>query len=81
MRKIDIVKLFLRLDNLEFELLKYIYRTLGEMSAPVNFFEAAVALSAEKDDVRRACKRLVNAKVLLVDGENFRISEAVLKEE
>lgn len=81
MRKIEIKVLFQRLCGLEYELLKYINRTQGEASAPVNFFEAAIALSVDKDDIRKACTRLVQKKVLLVEGENFKIDEAIYKDE
>lgn len=81
MRKINVKEVFIRLSGFEYELLKYIYRTQGESPAPVNFYEAATALSAEKDAVRRGLKRLVDAKILLVDGEKFRIDEVVLKNE
>lgn len=79
MRRIDEVKLFLKLCNLEYELLKYINRTQGEDAAPLNIFEAATALYITKADVRRALKRLVEAKALIADGEKFQISSEVLR--
>ena len=81
MRKIDVKKLFQRLIALEYELLKYVNRTQGNAAAPLNFNEAAVALSVDKDAVLRACKRLVDAKMLIAEGENFKINEEVYKDE
>lgn len=81
MHKIDVKELFQRLNGFEYELLKYINRTQGAKSAPVNFYEAATALSAENADVRRACKRLVESKVLIVEGENFKINEEIFKKD
>ncbi len=81
MRNFDVKKLFQSLCGFELELLKYINRTQGEASAPLNIIEAAVALSTDKNAVRRALKRLVESKVLLVNGENFQINEEVFKKE
>ncbi len=79
MRNIDAVKLFKKLCGVENEFLKYIIRTQGEAWAPINFYEAAVSLGLNKDDVRRACKRLVDANVLLADGENFQVNEEIFQ--
>ncbi len=81
---IDVKELFNRLCGFEYELLKYINRTQGEDPAPINFSEAAIALSSEKSEVRRAIKRLVKAEVLIADGddgENFKINWEVFKSE
>lgn len=83
MRKlIDVKELFNRLCGFEYELLKYINRTQGEEPAPINFSEAAIALSADKSKVRGAIKRLVKAELLIADGadgENFKINWEVFK--
>lgn len=79
MPKFDVIEIFNRLAGFEYELLKYIYRTQGEASAPINFYAAAEALSASKDDIRRAFKRLVDADILIVDGEAFKINNTTLK--
>ncbi len=80
MRKlIDVKELFNRLCGFEYELLKYINRTQGEESAPINFQEAAQSLSAGKSEVRQAIKRLVNSEVLIAEGENFKINWEVFK--
>ncbi len=76
---IDVKELFNRLCGFEYELLKYINRTQGEDPAPINFSEAAIALSSEKSEVRLAIKRLVKAEVIIVDGENFKINWEVFK--
>lgn len=78
---IDVKELFNRLCGFEYELLKYINRTQGEDPAPINFSEAAIALSSEKSEVRRAIKRLVKAGVIIADGENFKINWEVFKSE
>lgn len=81
MRKIDVKKLFQRTIALEYELLKYINRTQGNAAAPLNFNEAAEALSADKDALKRACRRLVDAKALIAEGENFKINDEIYKDE
>jgi len=78
-RNFDVKKLFQSLCGFELELLKYINRTQGEASALFNIAEAAVALSTDKNAVRRALKRLVEAKVLFVNGENFQLNEEFFK--
>lgn len=79
MPKIDVKELFKRLCGFEYELLKYINRTQGEESAPVNFSEAATALSTDKKAIRQAITRLVKSEVLIVDGENFKINWEVFR--
>ena len=81
MRKISTEKIFRMLCGTEVEFLTYIYRSQGEQAAPINFYEAAQALSKEKDDVRRACKRLVESNVLIAQGENFKINAEIFKEQ
>ena len=84
MRKISTEKIFRMLCSQELELLTYFYRIQGESAAPFNFYEAAQALCMEKDDVRRAHKRLLDAKVIIADetdGKNFKINEAIFKEQ
>ena len=84
MRKISVEKVGRMLYFNEGELLKYICRTQGEKAAPLNQFEAAIALGIDKSDVRRAFKRLVEAKVLVVDEENgvhFKINEKIFIEQ
>lgn len=81
MRKIDIKALFQRLCSAEYELLVYINRTQGEASAPLNYFEAAIALSSDKNLIRKALRRLVESKALIVEGENFKINEELFKNE
>lgn len=81
MRKIDIAKLFQRLCRVEYELLKYINRKQGKASAPINFYDTAEFLKVDTDDIRRAIKRLVDASVLLADGDAFQINQEVYKDE
>lgn len=81
MQKIDIKELFKRLVQLEYDLLKYINKLQGSESKPLDFEKAAGALNVSKDDVRRACKSLVNAGVLIAEGENFGINEEIYKSE
>lgn len=84
MSRISTEKLFRMLCGQELELLKYIYRSQGEEAAPFNFYEAAQALCMEKDDVRRAHKRLLDAKVIIadeLDGKNFKISKEIFIEQ
>ncbi len=83
MRKMSKEKLFQMLCNRELELLTYIYRSQGEDAAPINFYETAQALSIEKYDVRKAFKRLVDAKIILADekdGTKFKISDEIFYE-
>ena len=79
MRKIDLIEVFIRLCKPEYDLLKYINKIQGERSAPINFYNAAEALHIEKDDVRRQIKRLVEAGVLIADGNDFKINSEVFK--
>ncbi len=72
-------ELFQRLCGIEYELLKYVFRTQGMESAPLNYYEAAESLSVDRNAVRRAIKRLVDADALKVDGENFKINEEILR--
>lgn len=81
MRKIDIKRLFQDLCALEYEILRYIYRTQGVAAAPFNYYEAATALSADKNAIRKAVRRLVESDELIVEGENFKINEKVFKDE
>lgn len=81
MRVIDVKELFQRCIGLEYELIKYVYRTQGEASAPLNFNEAAIALSAERKDVLCAYKRLLKAGALVAVGENIKIDEGVFKKQ
>lgn len=80
MRKIDTKELFQRLCGFEYEMLKYVYRTQGQASAPINYYEAAESLSVDRNTVRRAIKRLFEADVLTSDGENFKINSQILKD-
>lgn len=61
-------------------MLKYVYRTQGQASAPINYYEAAESLSVDRNTVRRAIKRLFEADVLTCDGENFKINSEILKD-
>ena len=61
-------------------MLKYVYRTQGQASAPINYYEAAEALSVDRNAVRRSIKRLVEANALIADGENFKINSAIFKD-
>lgn len=81
MRRIDVKALFQRLCAFEYELLNYINRTQGEASAPLNYFEAAIALSSDKNSIRKSLRRLVESKALIVEGENFKINEELFKNE
>ncbi len=73
-------ELFQRLCGIEYELLKYVFRTQGMESAPLNYYEAAESLSVDRNAVRRAIKRLFEADVLTSDGENFKINPEILKD-
>ncbi len=77
--QLDVQGLFLSLCGLEYRLLKYINQIQGRMAAPLNFNDAADALGVKWVDIRRAIKRLVDAKALIADGENFQINETVFK--
>lgn len=79
LKLIDVKELFKRLCGFEYELLKYINRTQGEESAPINFVEAAIALCTDKKSIRNAITRLVKSEVLIAEGENFRINWEVFK--
>ena len=81
MRKIDLKRLFQDLCAVEYEVLKYINRTQGEAAAPLNCFEAATALSVDNNVIRKALRRLVEANVLIVDGEKFQINARIFKDE
>lgn len=79
MRKIDITVIFDRLCAFDCEVLNYINRKQGDSSAPLNICELAERLVYDKSDVRKAVNRLVAAKILLADGENFKIAGDVFK--
>lgn len=79
--EISKAELFARLCGLEYRLLMYIHEIQGLMAAPVNFKDAAAFLKVQYSDIRRAIKRLVEAKALIAEGENFQVNEAVLKKE
>lgn len=81
MAKIDIKTVFQCLCAFEYNLLNYINRTQGEASAPLNYFEAATALCSDKNSIRKALRRLVESKALIVEGENFKINEELFKNE
>lgn len=81
MKVIDVKELFKRLITLEYNVLKYINRTQGEESRPIDFSACAAALNVDKRAVYNAHKRLVTAGVLIPDGLNFKINDKVFVKE
>lgn len=80
MQKINVKELFTRLCGTEFELLKYINRTQGTESRPLDYNVISEILGVDKRLLYSACKRLVNAGALIVEGENCKINEEIYKE-